>query len=212
MAHATAAHASQVLAGMRTTQVPEAVRDKLDEADLAAVRRLPGNKWPAGFRGLPDDAMIRVPSEFQENVPHRWHASTPEEFRRVIHEVMAHFPPFDPADFEEDIVHETEHAAAAGALGCASRFIFTAAPLRADDPDSVWYTVPAHVYTSRKSLPKLALAAITAAPSSLSDGDLADLRRMGYRDADDVARRIRESGQQLPLPKSVRRTGGEQRG
>jgi hypothetical protein len=54
-------------------------------------------------------------------------------------------------------------------------------------------------------LAKLALAAIAAAPSWLSDGDPAGLHRMGYWDADDVARRIRESGLRLPALASAKK-------
>ena len=187
-------------------QIPGAISEELESAGLlAAAWALPGNKWPDGFRDLPDDAMIGVPSKFLENIPHTWYARTPDELRRVIREVLRrHFPDSDPAEYEHDIVHETEHAAAARAIGCTSRFTFTAAPFQDDDPFGVWYTVPGHVFTSRRSLPKLALAAITAAPSWLSDGDLADLLHMGYQDADDVAERIRRFGQRLPMPASAK--------
>jgi hypothetical protein len=177
-------------------------------AELAqAVKGKLGNEWPSEFRDLPDDAMIRVPSEFRDDVPYRSYASSPGELRRLIREAAASFPDLDPADFEDDITHETEHAVAAQALGCTSRFTFTVAPLR----DGVWYSVPGHVYTSRKPLSKLALAAIAAAPSSLSDGDLADLHRMGYKDTDDVAERIRVSGQRLPIPASAKAHPGRKR-
>ena len=185
-------------------ELTETIKAELGSEELAALRDLPGNKWPTGFRDLPDDAMIRVPSEFRGNVPRRRYARTPGELRRVIREAAAFFPGLDLADFEGDITHEAEHAAAARALGCTSRFIFTVAPIRDSAPDGAWYSVPGHVYTSRKPLSKLALAAIAAAPSWLSEGDLADLHRMGYRDADDVAGRIRESGQQLPMPAGTR--------
>jgi hypothetical protein len=59
------------------------------------------------------------------------------------------------------------------------------------------------VYASRDPLTKLAIASIAAAPSWLSDADLADLHCMGYRDAEDVAARIQVSGQRLPVPLSV---------
>jgi hypothetical protein len=185
-------------------ELTETIKAELGSEELAALRDLPGNKWPTGFRDLPDDAMIRVPSEFRGNVPRRRYARTPGELRRVIREAAAFFPGLDLADFEGDITHEAEHAAAARALGCTSRFIFTVAPIRDSAPDGAWYSVPGHVYTSRKPLSKLALAAIAAAPSWLSEGDLADLHRMGYRDADDVAGRIRKSGQQLPMPAGTR--------
>src|ERR1019366_9505885 len=111
-------------------ELTETIKAELGSEELAALRDLPGNKWPTGFRGLPDDAMIRVPAAFRGDVPRRRHARTPAELRRVIREVAASFPDLDPADFESDIMHEAEHAAAARALGCTSRFIFTVAPIR----------------------------------------------------------------------------------
>jgi hypothetical protein len=54
---------------------------------------------------------------------------------------------------------------------------------------------------------KLAAATITAAPATLSPGDLKVLRAMGYRDAADVAARVRElalsKGIHLPVPASA---------
>jgi hypothetical protein len=155
------------------------------------------------LRDLPDDAPVRIRAGFEEEIPYGTYASTLEELRRVIGESTGPygFPDLDPADYDDDIAHEAEHAAAARAIGCDSRFLFKRAPhpARAD----TWYSVTVHVYASREPLTKLAIASIAAAPSWLSDTDLADLHCMGYIDAADVAARIQVSGQRLPIPLSV---------
>lgn len=128
-------------------------------------------------------------------------ASGLEELRRVIRESAGQFLGLNPADYEDDIAHEAEHAAAARAIGCASHFLFKTAPhpVRHD----VWCTVTVHVYASREPLTKLAVASIAAAPSQLSASDLADLYCMGYRDVDDVAARIQASGQVSASPAGI---------
>jgi len=49
-----------------SAELTEAIKAQLGSEELAALRDLRGNKWPTGFRDLPDDAMIRVPSEFRK--------------------------------------------------------------------------------------------------------------------------------------------------
>jgi hypothetical protein len=169
----------------------------------AAARRqellaLLGNEDLAGIAHLPDGALIRGPDRWTRDAQY---ATTTAGLRQLIRQTLAAlFPGTDPAEYEADIAHEGQHAAAAAALGCSSRFIFRVARLR----DGSWYTVPAHTFVSQRPLTKLALAAISAAPAWLSEGDLADLHRMGYAGADDVADRIRKSGQHLPVPASAR--------
>lgn len=81
--------------------------------------------------------MNRVPFGFRD-ISYARYASSPGALRGLIREVAACFPDLDPAVFEGAITHEMEHAAAARALGCTSRFTFTGAPLR----DDAWYSVP----------------------------------------------------------------------
>jgi hypothetical protein len=178
--------------------IPEVIRKRLSPLDLAALQDIPDNGL-AWYRDHPDDALLPSPAGFRD-APHRRYARTPDELRRLIRRALARFPGADPAAYEDQIVHETEHAAAAQALGCTSRFWFTVAPNPAVDDLSVWYTQAGHSWASPVPLTKLAVAAIAAAPARLSDGDLADLYALGYRGADDVAKRIRRSGQTLPMP------------
>lgn len=166
-----------------------AIKAQLDLADLSVVR------------SLPDDALVELPCEFTEG-PYTRYAATPGELRALIREMIAPYPDCSPQIFESHVEHETEHAVAASAVGCTGRFGFTVAPAPGKDG---LYASAVYEVMSRAAVTKLALAAITAAPALLSDGDLVDLNRMGYRDAADVAGRIRASGQPLPIPASVRR-------
>jgi hypothetical protein len=175
--------------------------------DREIVRERQDRNGLAVLRDLPDDAPVRIPDGFEEEVPYGTYASTLEELRRVIRESAVPFLGLDPADYEDDIAHEAEHAAAARAIGCASRFLFKRAPHPVRD--DVWCSVTVHVYASSEPLTKLAVASIAAAPSWMSDTDLADLQCMGYRDVEDVAARIQASGQRLPVPLSV--TAGKAR-
>lgn len=176
------------------------LRAELDQEII--TRRHDANRLPL-LRGLPDDALVPVPPGFEQEVPGGTYAATPEELRRVLGESTGPygFPDLDPADYEDQIAHEAEHAAAARAIGCDSRFLF----LRGQHPAraNVWYNVTCHVYAARFPLTKLAIAAIAAAPSWLSASDLADLHCMGYQGSADVAGRIRATGQRLPMPLSV---------
>lgn len=188
------------------TRVSEELSAELDQELIR--RRHAANRLPL-LRDLPDDAPVRVPPGFEEEeVPDGTYAATLEELRRVIGESAGPygFPDLDPADYEDQIAHEAEHAAAARAIGCDSRFLFR----RGQHParDDVWYDVTVHVYAASFPLTKLAVAAIAAAPSRLSESDLADLHCMGYQDAADVAARIRATGQHLPMPLSVVASGG----
>jgi hypothetical protein len=157
----------------------------------------------AALRDLPDYAMVDVSAEFSD-VPHAiGYADSPAGLLPIIRAIPASYPAATEAHLamlEAEILHEAEHAAAASALGCSSRFCITMTPL----PGGGVHARPCHSCVSSRPLSKLALASITAAPSRLSPDDLADLRDMGYRDADDVAERIREFNrracQPLPLP------------
>ena len=173
------------------------------ELDQEIIKRSHAASRLALLRDLPDDALVRVPPGFEEEVPDGTYAATLEDLRRVIGESTGPygFPDLDPANYEDQIVHEAEHAAAARAIGCDSRFLFKRGrhPARAD----VWYHVTVHMYAASFPLTKLAVAAIAAAPTWLSESDLADLHCMGYQDAADVAARIRETGQHLPVPLSA---------
>lgn len=184
------------------------------ELDQELIKRWhAANRLPV-LRDLPDDAPVRVPPGFEEEVPDGTYAATLEELRRVIGESTGPygFADLGPADYEDQIAHEAEHAAAARAIGCDSRFLFK----RGQHParDDVWYHVTVHVYAASFPLTKLAVAAIAAAPSWLSESDRADLHCMGYQDAADVATRIRATGQHLPMPLSVagKHDRGDERG
>lgn len=185
---------------MSTMRMSDETRRKL-QADglLDKAREARFNTLDPRVQGLPDDAPLPVPAAFPADVPDTWYASTPSELRRVIREVMeVRLPDEDPAEQDPDIEHEAEHAAAAQALGCTVRFGFTVAPF-----GSVWSWGSSIQICRGGPLPKLAFAAIAAAPARLSDGDLHDLRNLGYQDAADVADRIRRSGQRMPVPRSV---------
>lgn len=151
------------------------------------------------LRDLPDDAVVHVTR--YTDLPHRRYADTAEGLRRLIHEMLATSPTADFDAYEDQIAHELEHAAAARALGCTSRFYFNLSP----HPDVRWLWVcyTGHQYICREPLTKLAVAAIAAAPAWLSEGDLADLRSLGYRDAEDVADRIRRHNRRAPRPLPV---------
>jgi hypothetical protein len=190
----------------KTGQYASLENTALDDETLAAATRggsATENSNLAVLLDLPDDAMVSVPAEFID-LPNMRYADSGPEFRRLIREALAPFPDADLGFFEDQIPHEMEHAAAAQALGCTSRFFFKMIPQPGDD----WYGIPGHVWASRNPVSKLAIAAIAAAPTWLSLDDVADLRRMGYQDAGDVADRIRGFNRRarcpLPLPGSVR--------
>jgi hypothetical protein len=148
---------------------------------------------------LPDDAMLRSPSEFPD-LPDgtRW-ASSPACLRHLLCEIM----PRAAADLIDDVVrHESEHAAVARALGCTSRFAVLFVEPTEPGFDSA--ISPMHWWISPHPLSKLAVAAIAAAPADPSAEDLEKLRVMGYRDAEDLANRIRKFNRHarhpLPMP------------
>lgn len=171
------------------------------ELDHELIKRRHVANSLALLRDLPNDVLVRVPPGFEE-VLDGTYADTMEDLRRVIGDSTGPygFPDLDPADYEDQVEHEAEHAAAARAIGCDSRFLFR----RGQHParDDVWYNVTVHVYAASFPLTKLAIAAIAAAPSWLSESDIADLHCMGYQDAVEVATRIRVTGQHLPMPLS----------
>jgi hypothetical protein len=147
--------------------------------------------------------MLSVSAEFSD-VPHAiGYADSPAGLLPIIRGIPASYPAATEADLawlEDGIQHEAQHAAAATVLGCSSRFCITMTPL----PGGGVHARPCCSWVSRRPLSKLAIASIAAAPSDPSPDDLADLRRMGYRDADDVAERIRRFNRRarypLPLP------------
>lgn len=145
---------------------------------------------------------MKVSAGFTD-VPYAKYASTPEGLRSLIIETLAPFPHADLSFLQTEIQHEAQHDAAARALGCTTRFAFSMIPL----PDRSWQALPGHQWASERMLTKLAIASIAAAPACLSVNDRADLRSMGYRDAEDVAARIREFNRwarnPLPVPASV---------
>jgi hypothetical protein len=154
----------------------------------------------SALRDLDDYALVNVAAGFAD-VPYAKYASTPEGLRRLIIETLAPFPRADLSFLRTEIQHEAEHGAAARALGCTTRFTFSMIPL----PDGSWQALPGQQWASARMLSKLGIASIAAAPACLSVNDLSDLRSMGYRDAEDVAARIREfnSWARNPLPVPV---------
>lgn len=181
-----------------------------DERRAVVEREVIGERLAAmglaAARDLPDDGLGRVPSEFRDD-PDVMYASTLEGMRGVIREAARLHPWISVAACEADIAHEAEHAAAARMIGCASRFGLKVGRTGA----GATYTVMVHEFARPGMMTKLAFASMAAAPARLSEGDLADLRAMGYRDAEDVAARIREHNRHaavpLLVPLSARLTG-----
>jgi hypothetical protein len=177
----------------------EGARARSVTPDPAAAN--PGRLWD-----LPDEAMIIPPARFFSS-PHERYARNSEELRRLIRASLAPITDL-PAwlqFFVDQVPHEAEHAAAAQKLGCTSRFTFWLTPNR----QGSWDGGLRHDWISRRPVSKLAIAAIAAAPSWLSPGDLADLNLMGYQGSEDVADRIRAFNRRgrprLPVPVSARR-------
>jgi hypothetical protein len=179
------------------------VTSPLTEKRLAALSgRAPFASWTdrdaalARFQRASDETMIRVAEEFRD-LPHTRYAGDPEDFRHLIRE-MLRTTSLAPGSFDDSIPHEMEHAAAAQAFGCATRFAFSVVPL----PDGLCRCYASTEWISPRPVSKLAMAAFIAAPAVPSDGDLRDLLLMGYLDAADVAERIRRCNRtaQYPLP------------
>jgi hypothetical protein len=140
-------------------------------------------------------------------------AGTPEELRVLMHALNDRCQGQIDLDYlEAQIAHEAEHAAAACAVGFGriryglGEWIERHADDGAVTVTTRWQVMVFHVDPLRP-VSKLAYAAIVAAPARLSAGDAEALRDIGYRDAEDVATRIREfsarAGAALPMPASA---------
>lgn len=159
-----------------------------------------------GLAEMPDDAIACVPGSLEDlpELPGATYAADIRGLRRIVREFTTRNYGWAEGSLLAEIPHEQEHAAAAQALGCRSRFFFRVAPTEGGGRGACL----GHSWVARAPMTKLAVASIAAAPSYLSAGDLNDIRRMGYRDADDVAGRIRlfnrTAKHPLTMPGSVR--------
>ncbi|MET9260344.1 hypothetical protein [Amycolatopsis sp. NPDC004079] len=140
--------------------------------------------WSTKFRDFPDVT---------------W-AGTLDDLRVFMVELIdEHRGRIDDGFFEQQLRHADEQATAARAVGFSKvRYGLLVRPCkiarRADgtwDRSLFWQVCMQYVAPTRP-VTKLAYAAVVAAPRLLSDGDASALRVMGYRDAADVARRIRQ--------------------
>jgi hypothetical protein len=172
------------------------------ELEAARLQSDATNGSLSALLALDDYAMVSVSPDFTD-LPYAKYASSAEGLRRLILDTLASFPDADLGFLEGAVAHEAGHDAAARAVGCTTRFAFSVIPVLGG-----WQALPSHGWVSEHPLTKLAIAAIAAAPACLSVNDLANLHCMGYRDAQDVADRIREYNRwvrhPLPVPTSQR--------
>lgn len=167
----------------------------------------------AALADAPDDAAVTGWASEVSDDPNVTYVDTVAELRALTAELNAQCQGQISTDYiEEQISHEAEHAAAARAVGF-SKIRYGLGVWRkerlADGSREVttnWQVLIVHV-APVKPVTKLSYAAIVAAPRRLSAGDAAGLREIGYRDAADVAGRIRSlasrTGLVLPMPVSV---------
>ena len=158
--------------------------------------------------GLPDDTILDSPENPAKPVihPNTRLFSSLEELRSAAPSRLGGHS--TSAYLEWAISHEQEHAAASRAVGYTKLLYGLYHNPEAEQGElalqlGVWPGAPSRPVT------KLAMATVTAAPGRLSPDDRALLQAMGYRDAADVARRVRElalrTGVRLPVPASVGR-------
>ncbi len=110
-----------------------------------------------------------------------------------------HIGSFTTASILDKLEHERQHAAAAVSLGLqaihALRFKLLADGNLGVKPTTIPIGEP---------VTKLGFAAMIAHPRRLSASDHRKLQFLGYRDVQDIAARIELSGQDIPLPLSIR--------
>lgn len=168
------------------------------EAAVPYLDRTPGRVLlHAKLRDAPDDAVLVGWAEDFTDYPGVTYADTPAGLRALAAILNAECQgEIDPDYIEDQIRHEDQHAAAAREAGFAKvRYGLGVWRERRDldigyEVTTRWQVCMEHV-APRRPFTKLMYAAITAAPGRLSVGDEAALREMGYRDAADVAARVR---------------------
>lgn len=138
-------------------------------------------------------------------------ADTAQGLLDLTRDLTARFDnPVDPDYIAEQVRHEDEHAAVARTVGFRRiRYGLLVRERPGASPGSIrvdWKLCIQQVAPSRP-VTKLLYAAIVAAPRCLSADDVEALRVMGYRDADDVARRIERwssrSGIAIPIARAA---------
>jgi hypothetical protein len=172
--------------------------DRGDAPTVPYVDKSPGRvSLHAKLRSAPDDAVITGWAEDFGDYPNVTYADTPDGLRTLAAILNAECQgQIDPHYIEEQICHEGQHADAARAAGFTKiRYGLGVWRERRDldigyEITTRWQVLMEHVAPVRP-FTKLMYAAITAAPTRLSAGDEAALREMGYRDAADVAARVR---------------------
>jgi hypothetical protein len=168
--------------------------------DLAIpyLDRTPGRvDLHAKLRDAPDDAVLVGWAQDFTDYPGVTYADTTDGLRALAAILNAECGgEIDPEYIEDQIRHEDQHAEAAREAGFARiRYGLGVWRERREleigyEVTTRWQVCMEHV-APRRPFAKLAYAAITAAPSRLSDGDESALREIGYRDAADVAARLR---------------------
>jgi hypothetical protein len=153
-----------------------------------------------------DLALVEVSAVFTDE-PDITYADTLDGMQRLIDDFVARHaarhPDADWSLLDDAVAHESEHAAAAAALGCRSRFGLRVQQI----PGNRCWVRPVHSCVSDAPLMKLAVAAMAAAPANPSEGDIEYLHDLGYAGVADVAGRIlaynKYARKPIPVPVSA---------
>lgn len=164
------------------------------------------------FRRFSDDDIVPFNiGVFPVDMPGTVYVSDAQELEealRIAHATIFGYRPCD-GNVKSSVRHELQHQSATRQAGHRGDSLLAVDIIKTAQPNGSFLTgYYPYITVTDWHTTKLGIAAMAAYPSRPSDGDLRDIRAMGYEDIYDVARRIHQlnvkSGTfRLPMPLSV---------